>query len=207
MALSHRSKVDSVHHHSLHSISHSPDEHRVASSVHCHWQKVHNASDQNEESSLFRYEGHLFVLLSCFLSSMANIYNEKIFKESGGMEESIFLQNTKLYLAGLFFGITSILLIYHDFILACGFYYGYSIYAGCLIFIVGLLGLVVSLILKFRDNMFHVLASQFSTLTIILLSWLSGDFEPTIEFFLMVPIVILSIYLYNVNRSQSEEDK
>ncbi|KAJ7378175.1 hypothetical protein OS493_024120 [Desmophyllum pertusum] len=52
---------------------------------------------REENLGVFRVsEGHVLVMIQCVLSSSANIYNEKIFKEGQGMEDSILLQKHKI---------------------------------------------------------------------------------------------------------------
>ena len=96
-----------------------------------------NATDSLEEKlGVFQEsQGLLLVLAQCVLSSAANIYNEKIFKEGQGMDESILLQNTKLYMFGVFFNTVTLFLRpefrYH--VINCGLFYGYNHHATLLI--------------------------------------------------------------------------
>ncbi len=151
--------------------------------------------------------GHLLVLLQCFISSSANIYNEKIFKEDHGMDESIYIQNSKLYIFGVFFN-TLTLIINKRFrrrIFQCGVFDGYNSYATLLIFVTALQGLTISLILKFRDNMFHVMSQQVVTVTVITLSVFFIGFTPSLDFFLQAPTVLIAIFIYNKSKELSSE--
>ena len=144
-------------------------------------------------------EAHVLVMVQCVLSSAANIYNEKIFKESGGMEDSILLQNTKLYMFGVFFNTATLFLRpeFRSTALNCGLFYGYNRHTKLLIIVMAFFGLTVAFILKFRDNMFHVMANQLTNVVMITSSVLFLDFHPTLRFFLTAPVVLLAIYIFN----------
>ena len=146
--------------------------------------------------------GHLLVLLQCFISSSANIYNEKIFKEDHGMEESIYIQNSKLYMFGVFFNSLTLIINkrFRQHIFQCGLFDGYNTYATLLIFVTALQGLTISLILKFRDNMFHVMSQQVVTVVVITLSVFFTGFKPSLDFFLQAPTVLIAIFIYNKSK-------
>lgn len=159
-----------------------------------------------KESKFQIKEGHILVLVQCFLSSSANIYNEKIFKEGNGMDESIYIQNSRLYFFGIVFNLITLLLKkdFQEHLFSCGFFSGYNVQSTLLIFVTACFGLTVALILKFRDNMFQVMSFQLTNVLIITSSVLFFDFHPTLEFFLIAPVVLLAIFIYNVAKKDGK---
>lgn len=80
----------------------------------------------------------------------------------------------------------------------CGFFYGYNCYVMLFIVVMVFFGLIVVLILKFRDNMFYVMFNQLINVVMIMLLVLFLDFYLMLMFFFIVFVVLLVIFIFNV---------
>ncbi len=166
----------------------------------------HYLSGKKNFSHFNFHEGHILIIIQCLLSSLANVYTEKIFKDGDGMEQSIYVQNGKLYIFGVLFNSLSLVVhnVYRQKVFACGFFHGHNAYSIILIFVTALLGLSVAFILKFRTNMFHMLSAQVTTVIVITASIYFFEFKPSVDFFLAAPIVLLAIFIYNASRKKEK---
>jgi len=138
--------------------------------------------------------GLLLIILMCVCSSASSVYTEMNFKRT--KELSIFYQNVVLYLYGILVNGIYLLATDLEMIQTNGFFYGYSRGAYLALFSQALMGVSLSFIFKYLDNIVYVISLTVSMIITIWLSIMFFGFELTIPFVCAVVVVIGSIYLY-----------
>jgi UDP-sugar transporter A1/2/3 len=145
---------------------------------------------EGENSTLL---GLLFVVLMCLCSTSSSIYTEMFFKRTKDL--SIFYQNCVLYLYGILVNLI-ILVISHPDILTAGFFHGWDGAALQVLVCQSAMGVSLSFIFKFLDNIVYVFSLTVSMIFTICLSIMLFDFSLSSAFVFAVCIVCTAIYLY-----------
>ncbi len=122
--------------------------------------------------------------------------------------ESIFIQNSKLYMFGLIFNSLTLLLHsdYRELTLHCGLFYGHNIFSIALVFVTACPRPVSRP--SFSSSVITcstVLTGQITTVIVTALSLFLFDFRPSIDFFLQAPVVLLAIFIYHSSKLKDPE--
>jgi len=143
-----------------------------------------------------RLQGLIFIVLSCVLSGLAGIYFEKVLKST---KASIWQRNVQMALfsvpQALVFGI-----LFTDGagIKQNGFFYGYSQYTVQTILYQAVGGLLVSMVVKYADNILKGFATSISIILSCVISiWLFG-FQVSAAFAGGAALALYATYLYSV---------
>lgn len=144
----------------------------------------------NEDNTL----GLLACLMMCICSSASSIYTEINYKKT--RELSIFYQNIVLYLYGIL--VNLIWLCYSDFesLTNSGAFSGFDLNAVHVLLAQGLMGISLSFIFKYLDNIVYVIAFTISMFVSALLSVFLFQFTFSVQFCIALLIVTFSVYLY-----------
>ena len=92
-------------------------------------------------------------------------------------------------------------------VLENGFFYGYNPVVVAVIFLQGLGGLIVAVVVKYADNILKGFAASFSIVTSCFLSYLVFDFHPNWMFVMGAVLVNLSMYMYSYCPPVEKEKK
>lgn len=137
--------------------------------------------------------GLFFVVLMCVCSTASSIYTEMFFKRT--KELSVFYQNVVLYVYGILVNV-AIILATDPGLFERGFFEGWDSAAVQVLICQSAMGVSLSFIFKYLDNIVYVFSLTISMILTIWMSILFFDFRLDATFIFSVIVVCTAIYLY-----------
>ncbi|XP_059146428.1 UDP-N-acetylglucosamine transporter-like isoform X2 [Physella acuta] len=145
--------------------------------------------------------GGASVLVMCVSSGFAGVYTEKILKSTSGAE-GMWAKNVQLAFISTVFSFFYVYINDGKAVMLSGFFQGYDSITWIVIVQQAVLGLVISLVMKFADNILKGFASSIAILiTTVVSSLLLHDLQLTCSFLIGATVVMGSALLYSVDRS------
>ncbi|KAG0220644.1 hypothetical protein BGX31_010752 [Mortierella sp. GBA43] len=141
-------------------------------------------------------QAFLLMVLFCSLSATAAVFSEYVMKERFA-DESIHLQNMKLYMFGILFNGVTYLLTPAVSDQGASFFADLHWIHFFIILVYASLGLVTSAIIKFSGSITKVYASSMSMFFAALVSWLLLNDRLTVLFFVGCFGCCFALHLYN----------
>ncbi|VDP42779.1 unnamed protein product [Heligmosomoides polygyrus] len=139
--------------------------------------------------------GFASVVVMCFTSAFAGVYLEKVLKESN---TSVWMQNIRLALIGLPMSVASMWFYDGEHIQKDGFFRGWDVMVVCLTVINSVGGLLISIVIKYADNILKAYAQSIAIIGAAIGSWMLFDFVPGFFFSLGAMFVMVSIIMYTM---------
>ncbi|XRB13059.1 UDP-galactose transporter [Pseudoscourfieldia marina] len=146
--------------------------------------------------------GHMLVLLVAVVGSFGNVFGERLLKRE--LEQSLHLQNAKLYFWGVVLNLVAFLWYgwASESVNVGSVLHGWNLWTFCLVFVQAAIGLTISVIFKFLDNIFKVQVSSLGFLATVLSTAFLFGAKPTRHFYVGAALVLGSVYAYNLSKSQ-----
>lgn len=141
--------------------------------------------------------GVMAVFVSCISSGFSGVYFERLVKQ--GPQTSLVIRNIQL---GIFSIVFAVMAVLSDgaLITSAGFFQGYTLSTWAVILIQAFGGLMVSVTMKYADNILKGFATSLSIVLSTMVSVLIlGSAAPTLQFVLGASIVIGSTVLYGLS--------
>jgi len=162
---------------------------------------INGTSTKSPDTAQYNYPvGLAAIIAACFCSGFAGVYFEKLLKGSGAKSEaSLWMKNFQMYFFSTPLAFVVLLLKEGEEVFSKGFYYGYN---NSVCFLLGfqvLGGLVVSLVMKYTDNIVKNFATAISILLAAVGSYLVFGTYIGGFFFIGLILVIGATYTYNAN--------
>ena len=138
--------------------------------------------------------GLMILILMCLCSTSSSIYTEINYKKT--QELSIFFQNIVLYMYGIIVNGVWLMISDTENLADQGFFYGMDRSAMVVLTAQASMGVSLSFIFKYLDNIVYVIALTVSMFITAILSIVLFDFEFTIPFCCALIVVTIAIYHY-----------
>ena len=149
---------------------------------------------ESSESSTSSTIGLAAILVACLTSGFAGVYTELLLKS----DNSLWVKNIQLALVSTCVALFGVFMWDWSAIREKGFFQGYSTLVWIVILFQALGGLVVSMVMKYADNILKGFATSISIVLSSVVSYLVlNDFTPTLLFILGATLVIVSTFLYS----------
>lgn len=146
--------------------------------------------------------GVVFVMLHCWGSGGAGVYNEWLLKVlGGGRGESIHTSNIRLYIIGSMVNLAAF--CWHRPGSDRPFLFGHNRYSLALVLTYALMGLVLSQVMKWFNVIVKLFMSGASMYVTAVFSWLLFGFAPTTNFALGLALVTFAMVLFNADKIQA----
>ncbi|XP_065637041.1 CMP-sialic acid transporter 4-like [Quercus suber] len=136
--------------------------------------------------------------IMALLSGLAGVYTESIMKKRP--LRNINVQNFWLYFFRVIFN--AVYIQYSDSVGNKGFFYGYSYFTVFIILNHALSGILVTMVMKYADNIVKVFSTSVAMLFLGVVSFIFFDFHLSLSFILDTALVIASIYLHHVGKQR-----
>ncbi|KAG2187598.1 hypothetical protein INT44_005287 [Umbelopsis vinacea] len=137
--------------------------------------------------------GLLAVMASCVSSGFAGCYFEKILKSSN---TSMWIRNIQLGISGAFFSFIAVMAYDYPRIAEGGMFQGYGLLTCLVVINQALGGLLVSLVVRYADNILKGFATSLSIILSSVISFRLFDFQPSYHFIFGAMLVMLATFVY-----------
>jgi len=158
----------------------------ISQSKSCSTQGENNMKDTS-------FYGIILCIIVSIMSPAAGIATEWIMKKSNMKNEPLHSQNMHLYFFGILFNIIGYII---DTQPDKSFFDGHSWTSAAVILSYAFTGLMVSLIMKYADNMVKIYAVAVSMALTLLISVLLFEEKATVDMFYGITVITLSIFIY-----------
>lgn len=147
------------------------------------------SNEKNNSSHQNHTVGLLAVMASCVSSGFAGCYFEKILKST---DTSMWIRNLQLGISGATFSLLAVLIYDYPRIAEGGMFQGYGILTWLVVINQALGGLLVSLVVRYADNILKGFATSLSIIISSIISFKLFDFQPSLHFIFGALLVMVS---------------